>query len=206
MNKKVIKDTIILTVITLVSGLMLGFVFMITKEPIHRQEVLEKQRACEAVFTQAASFDNEHLIDVSKASDVLKGQYAECTIVEAIKALDSYGDCIGYVITVTTAEGYSGDITLLIGIQMNGTLNGIEFLEISETPGLGLNVTEDSFSNQFKNKRVERFVLKQDAVNSIGEVQAITSATISSNAVTKAVNAGLNFFHFMKTQGGSVNE
>ena len=50
---------------------------------------------------------------------------------------------IGYVLTVTDHEGYGGDIQFTMGVRIDGTLNGISFLSIGETAGLGMKATEE---------------------------------------------------------------
>lgn len=56
-----------------------------------------------------------------------------------MKAVDAQGEVLGYAINMTTSEGYGGDITFSMGIKNDGTMNGIEILEIGETAGLGMN-------------------------------------------------------------------
>ena len=57
---------------------------------------------------------------------------------KALEAKDGSGTLLGYVLTVTSREGYGGDITFTMGIRLDGTLNGISILSISETAGLGM--------------------------------------------------------------------
>ena len=57
---------------------------------------------------------------------------------EPLNGLDEDGAAVGYVITVTSHEGYGGDIQFLMGVNSDGSLNGISLLSISETPGLGM--------------------------------------------------------------------
>ena len=59
--------------------------------------------------------------------------------------------------TVTTSEGYGGDIQFAMGIQDDGTLNGISILSIGETAGLGMRANTDAFKDQFKDKKVDKF-------------------------------------------------
>lgn len=201
MNKKIIKDTLILVCITLIAGLALGLVYDITKEPIAKQKQITKENACKAVFAEADSFDTEHVVDVSKASEVIGDEYASCNIDEAIPALDKDGNCIGYAMTVTCSEGYGGDITVMIGITKDGTVNGIDFLALNETAGLGMEAKNPDFAGQFANKQVDSFVVTKNEAAQDSDIEAISAATITSNAVTKAVNAGLEYFRSL--EGGA---
>ena len=59
--KSMMKDAAILFVITLISGLLLGVVYEVTKEPIAVQEALRKNKACQEVFQDAANFETLEL-------------------------------------------------------------------------------------------------------------------------------------------------
>ena len=157
MKNKIVKDTLALTVITLVSGLLLGFVNDITAGPIASQQAKEKEEAYKAVFADAASF--EAVVsseDADLESYLDENGYTAQNIDEVMLARDNAGNELGYAFTVTTAEGYGGDIQFAMGIRDDGTLNGISILSISETAGLGMRATTDDFKNQFKDKNVEK--------------------------------------------------
>lgn len=207
MNKQIIKNTLILVCITLTAGLLLGFVYDITKEPIAEQKKIAKAEACEAVFAEADSFDTEHPYDVSDAPDILKGEYESCSIDEAVPALDAEGNLLGYAMTVTCSEGYGGDLTFMMGVTTDGMLNGIDFLSLSETAGLGMNAAEPEFKEQFEGRTSPKLTVTKDTASGEEEIQAISSATITSNAVTKGVNAGLLYYRAMTGQkGGNSDE
>lgn len=218
MNKEIIKNTLILIAITLVSGILLGLVYDITKEPIANQHAKAKADACKAVFTEADSFDTEHVLDVSNSAKVLKESfkarsnegimdYTTCTIDEMIPALNKNKECIGYAITVTCPEGYGGDITFIMGVTLDGTVNGIDFLTLNETAGLGMNAKEPAFAGQFAKKNVDLFSVTKDTSSGDDSIQAISAATITSNAVAKGVNAGLEYFRYVTgMKGGTINE
>lgn len=196
MNKQIIKNTIILACITLIAGIALGLVYDVTKEPIAEQQQLTKEKACKTVFAEADSFDIDNQLDVTDAGETLKEGYEGCTIDEAIPALDKKGNLLGYALTVTCSEGYGGNITLMMGVTVDGTLNGIEFLTINETAGLGMNAKEPAFKEQFKEKPAGELKVTKEDAPADDEIQAISAATITSKAVTKAVNAGREYITF----------
>lgn len=195
----ILKDTIILTIITLIAGGLLGFVYEVTKKPIANQQEKTKQEAYKAVFTEADSFEVCVEAEDKELAEALKKQGFEAQkINEVMEAKDASGKILGYAVNVTTSEGYGGDITFSMGIQLDGTLNGISILTIGETAGLGMNATKDEFKNQFADKKVETFEVTKSGANSENEIDAISGATITSKAVTGGVNAGICAFNYVK--------
>ena len=192
--KKILKDAFALLMITMVAGILLGFVFSITKEPIAQQEQLTKERSCQEVFADAVSFENDtdHL---ETAAEAMKAAgYEVQTLSEILVAKDASGNDLGYVLSLIDPEGYGGNISFMMGIRMDGTLNGISILAISETAGLGMNANTDAFKGQFANKKVEKFTFTKTGSTSDSEIDAISGATITTNAMTNGVNAGLAAF------------
>ena len=198
--KEMMKNTGIMLAITIVAGLVLGFVYQITKEPIAQQEAKAKQEACQEVFQDAASFEPMEIVATDDAGWAEAG-YAQESIDEVMSAMDASDSLLGYVITVTTKEGYGGDIQFSIGIRTDGTVNGMSILSISETAGLGMRADE-VLKPQFADKQVEKFEYTKSGAASESQIDAISGATITTNAVTNGVNAGLYYFQ-TKLGGGS---
>lgn len=200
MKNKIIHDTIILTVITIVAGFLLGLVHDITKKPIADAEFKKQQAAYQKVFADASSFEKYEDFNADAATKAAADAGFENDLVEAAQvALDESGNPLGYVITVTSTEGSQANITLSIGVTNEGVLNGYATTSISETPGLGSKVADDAFKAQFAGKDVEEYVVEKATVTSDNQILAVSGATISSRAVTNAVNAGLAYF---RTIGG----
>ncbi|MEF2767626.1 MAG: RnfABCDGE type electron transport complex subunit G [Dorea phocaeensis] len=186
---KIIKNTLILTVITLVAGLGLGFVYEITKEPIAQAQEAAKKEAWQAVFPEADLDEFEPMdVDQKAADKVIK----DLGIKGSIDEVCTVGED-GYVITTTDSEGYGGDIKITVGITADGTVNGVSILSISETAGLGMKAKEPAFYEQYQGKQTEKFVVSKDGGD--GEpIDALSGATITSRAVTGAVNAALSYY------------
>lgn len=203
--KEMMKNTGIMVAITLIAGLLLGIVYQVTKEPIALQEAKAKQEACQEVFADFAdaSFEAVEVAAVDEGAWNSAG-YGQETIDEVMVAKDSTGETLGYVVTVTTKEGYGGDIRFSVGVRMDGTVNGISILSISETAGLGMRA-EEVLKPQFANKNVEKFEYTKNGAAAENQVDAISGATITTNAVTNGVNAGLYYFQ-TQLKGGSGNE
>lgn len=202
---KILKNTMILTAITIVAGCLLGLVYEITKAPIAAAQENAKQIAYSKVVEDAASFSAYEAFNETEAAAALtEAGYTSDDITEVAVAEDNSGEAMGYVITVTSHEGYGGDIQLSVGILNDGTVKGIEMLSISETAGLGMKAKEDDFKNQFKDKQVEKFSYTKSGEEGDDKIDALSGATITTNAVTNAVDSAL--VYFQNVLGGSVNE
>lgn len=199
----ILKDTISITAITLVAGLALGVVQDITAGPIAEQKLKAKQEAYKAVFPEAETFGQVELGDQAEelAGILSENGYGAQSIDEVMTAFDASENEIGYAFTVTTSEGYGGDIQFAMGVQKDGTMNGISILSISETAGLGMKADTDAFKSQFQNKNVEKFTYTKNGAASEDEIDALSGATITTNAMTNGVNAGLCAFQYM--EGGA---
>ena len=145
--KKIIRDTLILTAITLISGLALATVYQITKQPIAQAEAAAELAAYEGVFPEAtfetlapASFD-------PVAAGVADG---EGVTVEAVAAARRDGQTVGYALKVTSPNGYGGNITVAVGVATDGSLTGISVISQSETAGLGAKCAAADFADQFR--------------------------------------------------------
>ena len=201
MKNKIIKDALALTLITLVAGVALGGVYEITKDPIARQEAQAKAEAYEQVFTDAAAFEAVEMDDTLTKTirDQLDQEgYKAQSIEEVMRAEDQSGETLGYAFTVVTSEGYGGDIQFSMGVQNDGTLNGISILSIGETAGLGMNADTPAFKNQFVGKQVEKLQYTKNGATQDDEINAISGATVTTNAMTNGVNAGLCAFRVME--------
>lgn len=203
--KKILKDALALFVITLIAGVALGYVYEITKGPIEASKLASKEKAYLTVYPEASSFQtHENLEKLLEEFPSLIQQegYKNVVIEEAYHAIGNDGEVMGIVTMITTGEGYSGDITITLGINNDKMVTGIEILSMSETAGLGMKAKDDDFKNQYKDKIVDRFmVTKSDAVNQ-DEIDAISGATVTSDAVTMAVNIGLLYVENYLKMGG----
>ena len=202
---KILKNTLILTAITVVAGCLLGLVYEITKGPIAVAQESAKQEAYRTVLADAEDFTSYEEFDAEESSSLLaEAGYTSDDINEVAVAKDQSGKAIGYVITVTSHEGYGGDIQISVGILNDGTVKGIEMLSIGETAGLGMKAKEPEFKDQFKDKQVEKFTYTKSGEKGDDKIDALSGATITTNAVTNAVDSALVYFY--NTLGGSGNE
>lgn len=201
---KIIKDALALTAITVVAGLALGGVHSITEGPIAEQQEKAKIEAYQEVFADAATFENVELTDELAAElreNLDSNGYTAQEIVEIMEAVDGSGNSLGYAFNVISGGGYGGDIQFSVGIQSDGTVNGIAILSIEETAGLGMNATTDGFKSQFANKNVEAFEVTKNGAASDEQIDALSGATITSKCMVNGVNAGICAFNVV--EGGN---
>lgn len=192
--KENIRSIITLTLITLVAGVLLGYVYELTKEPIAAKTLETKLNAYHKVFPQADDFTEGAFNDPDAAQAVLDSAgYPDERVDECLAAVDASGNILGYVLSVTTAEGYGGDIKVSMGVGADGVLKGIEILSISETAGLGMKADTDEFKGQFSGKNVSKFSYTKSGASADYEIDALSGATITTNAMVNAVNAGLEY-------------
>lgn len=191
--KEIIKSTSVLLIITLIAGFLLGFVNDMTKAPIAVRADEAKVESLESVI------DGEYTINMDKNIKDEVSFDADGVVIDEVYEFSDNGEFSGIVALVTSTEGYSGDIQLTVGIEMKSKSNkvgevcGIDFLSINETPGLGMNAKDESFISQFYGKS-EVLAVSKNAVSE-NQIDAVSGATITSEAVTDAVNAAISFYN-----------
>ena len=194
MNKKIVHDAMILTAFTLVIGLILGMVYMITKPRIDAANLEPAQKAYKEVFETADSFEALADFDKNEATDYIVSQGYTDSLDDVQVAKDASGNTVGYVITVTAKDASQATITFSVGIQNDGTVNGYSITDIAETPGLGMKAQDADFIAQFRNKLVDAFTVVKNPPASDSEIESISGATITSKAIANGCNAALVYF------------
>ncbi len=185
--KEISRLVLVLTLIAAGAGLILSLVEAVTREPIAEQRRLEMLKALQAVLPP---IDNSP--DTDTASLVVgknkKGKDIERTFYRGRMK----SELAGVAFKVVAPDGYSGNIEIMVGIDPQGVVSGIEILAHAETPGLGNKIEDDWFKQQFAGKGLDGtdWRVKKDG----GEFDEITGATISPRAVVKAVEGGLQFY------------
>lgn len=211
--KKNVKDALILTLITLISGVSLGAVHEITKNPIKQAREKATQDAYRNVFEKADSFSKVKGFDKKEATSLIqKKGYKDDEILNAMNAVDKSGKHLGFVITVVSHKGYGGDITFSMGVTDKGVMNGYSITEIHETAGLGMKAASDDqksdkdFCDQFKGLKVGKLEVVKGTGKKKTDIDAMSGATITSRAMTGGVNAGFEYYKSKLVSGGDKNE
>lgn len=183
--KEIIVPILVLLIICAGITAILASINGITAEPIAQQAEQKAQQARAIVLPDAQEYE-EVDIEADGVSDCYKGT--------------KDGETVGYTFTAS-ANGYGGAVEIMVGIESeSGEISGVSILSQSETPGLGANAVKTEFTDQFKQPAQELKVIK-NAEPADGEVEALTGATITSTAVTNAVNSAVAAYEEM-TKGG----
>ena len=151
-----------------------------TKAPIEAATIAANNATYKQVLPEAESFD-----DVEGSTE---------KIAETADEIAS-GAVVGHVINSLSNDSYGGAVKLSIGFDADGAITGVGIRETSDTPGLGLKAKDDDYRNQYVGKNCESLSVTKSGSASDTEINAISGATITSNATTNAVNAALYYLH-----------
>ena len=183
-----INMLVALLVIAAVSGGVLGLVYGVTKDTIAEVDQKKNEAAIKAVLP---------LENVTYKADTMQFTYEGVnTTFPCNLAFDANGNFQGAAVK-TSEGGFGGKIDMMVGFLADGTIKGTSVLSHAETPGLGANMT-GKFKDQFVDKNPNDFklIVKKDG----GDVDAITAATITSRAFSKAVDKAYQAFMANKAQ------
>ena len=186
-----------LTVICLITATLLAGVYHLTQPKILEQKRRQEQQALKEVFAEAGYF-----------KPVLKGE--KILYFKAYRDVDEK-KILGYAFKAQ-AQGYSSIIETMAAVDTQGRITGVKILSQNETPGLGARINEvlaqetfwqavkslyrqaekrpkksdePWFCAQFKGKEIEDLIVIQSPTEK--NIQAVTGATISSQALTDSV-------------------
>ena len=186
------KDAFILFAITLISGIALGGVYEVTKGPIEQATIEANNKTYRGVVPEASSFEETSDIDLEACNtELAASDFGGVGVETVMVAKDDAGSDLGYVINSYSNDSYGGKVSISVGIKDDGSITSIGFREISDTPGLGLKAKEDPFRTQYDGKSASELTVVKGGNAGDAEINAISGATITSNAVTNAVNAAL---------------
>lgn len=178
-REDIIKPVGVLLAICIIIPLALSITNKVTVKKIAELEAANSKK------------NMQSLIDADNFEECENG---EITYYAAING----GETAAYIFT-ESSKGYGGDVSVMTAIKPDGTVAGVAILDVSgETPGLGQNAAKESFFSQYIGLKKGVSVLKNGAKAENNEVDAVTGATITSTAVTRAVNKALDDFEKVK--------
>lgn len=163
-----VRLTVTLFAISAVCALLLGLMNMVTKDRID-QVAAEKKAAAMSAVLAADSYEQVAYTGT------------DATIDEVYRAGNA-----GWVVQVSPAGSFSGDLTIMVGVNSDLTVSGVEIVSSGETSGLGANAKKPVFRDQFVGKSGTVAVTKDGGV-----IDALTGATITSRAVSAGVTSAL---------------
>lgn len=180
---------IVLGLISAILGIVLGYVYTITKEPIAKVQIETLNKGIKAVVSGFDSLSNNYKVVANDATDSLI--FYDCY---------KEGEWIGTAVKTFDNNGFGGTISVMVGFNPNGSIIKTTILSHLETPGLGdkIDAKKSNFPTQFDGKDAANFKLsvKKDG----GDVDAITAATISSRAYCRSIDRA--YQAFMTVKGG----
>ncbi len=194
--KKDKKDNVIfllttrLAVITVCAGLILGLVYSVTEEPIARQEELKATTARQEVLPEATEF-----IPMEVEGSGVEGYDIITDVFEGV----ADGQTVGYTMSIAT-KGFSPNLIMTVGMDADGVITGVNIGGHEETPGLGANAVKPEFLGQYVGAGGSLAVVKTPG-GQTGEIVALTGATITSKAVTDAVNTARDYYSQYLAEG-----
>ncbi|NOY14220.1 MAG: RnfABCDGE type electron transport complex subunit G [Deltaproteobacteria bacterium] len=193
MFKEMSRLLISLTLIAVLAGVILSLVETATREPIKEQRRIQMLKALSAVLPEFDNSPDTDTVSLQNGVDK-KGKPVQIIFYRGREAQV----LVGTAFKVIAPDGYSGNIEIMVGVEPNDRLHGIEILSNAETPGLGAKIVKPAFKDQFKGKSLDNadWRVKKDG----GQFDQITGATISPRAVVKAVKKGLEFYRAHKVQ------
>lgn len=191
MKNETLRLMIKLCVICIIVAGVLAYVNSLTAPVIKANEQKLFNESMTEVLPSAVDFNE---VKDFEASDV-DGVYAESV----------YKSDNGYVVTTVCQEGYGGDIKVMVGIKDDLTVERVKIMAMSETAGLGAKASGEDFWGQYSGLKADIGVKKNNGGNSSDNtISAISGATVTSKAVTKAVNYALTVAN--ECAGGGTNE
>ena len=179
MSFSTLKPVIALFLFTAVAAVIVGFMHTITAEPIERRMFEREQDAINDIIPN--SFPHE-----TKELDL---PYS--TVWRLDSRENEQGELLGYVF-FARSRGYDGLVHMLVGFNTEGYILGVRIISHTETPGLGTVIVSEAFLSQFYGLR--------GPIEAIGnpqrphQIDVVTGATLSVNAVIHAVNDAWEVF------------
>jgi electron transport complex protein RnfG len=185
------KNTVGISIFAIVTAGLIAITQVSTKERIIENERAQQAKALYEIISRD-SIDNDLLQDIVTIEAPELG-YPLATIYQAkrnnqVKAV---------IVPVISPDGYSGDITLIVGINADNSVAGVRVLSHKETPGLGdkVDLRKSNWIMGFNQKSMtssndSNWAVKKDG----GQFDQFTGATITPRAVVNAVAQALRFF------------
>lgn len=183
----IIKPSVVLLCICIIIPLALSFTNKITADRI---------------ASLSAENEKKTMAQLIVANEFKAETYSKETEFNYNVALKE-GETVGYIF-VTSSKGYGGDVSVMTAVNTDGSVKSVAILDVSnETPGLGQNAAKSSFYNQYSEKTADVELVKNGADSEKNQVNAVTGATITSRAVTNAVNSALENYSLVTEVTGN---
>lgn len=195
-HNEILRPIFILTSICLIVSACLSLTNLLTHDRIKEREAMAQNEAMASLMPDS---------DFKKIELIGNEECLKSDVFSFYVALKS-SKTAGYVIT-TSAKGYGGDVRVMTALTSDKKVIGVNILSVAdETPGLGQNAGKPNFYEQMKGKCENIVLVKNSAQSAKNEINAVTGATITSKAVTKAVNQALEAAEIYETNFAGEGE
>ncbi|MFT5888306.1 MAG: electron transport complex protein RnfG [Zhongshania sp.] len=193
LGQSITKNGVLLGLFAIVTTGVIAGTYLSTRGLIQDNIRHAEERALLQIIPKSRH-DNSMLDDVDTVADTELLGLRESKKFYRATLNDKF---IGAILPATARDGYTGDIDMIVGINLNGTIAGVRVLSHRETPGLGDQVDYkkshwvDGFvGKSLSNPSSEKWTVKKDK----GVFDQFTGATITPRAVTAAVHRTLQYF------------
>ena len=178
--KNILIPALALFLTTAISTALLGIARDFTAAPIEMQRKKTQEKAMNEVLPDASAFTEISFAPTGSITRIFEGE--------------KDGAVTGYVVELSPS-GYGGEINMVVGISKeNDLVSGMRILNHSETPGLGALAAEENFYTRFNGKKLSPLTVVKTSPSADNEIEAITASTITSRAVTNAVNEAIEWY------------
>jgi len=182
--KYILKPAATLFITAIITVAALSIVYNLTLEPIEKQKNRTQEAAMREVMPKATEYIKMETEKTGNIIDVYEGYYSSVALDEKI--------LIGYVVQLSP-EGYSGNIDIIVGVSVaDNKISGMRVLRHTETPGLGALAVKEDFYRRYEDRELMLLGVVRSSPGE-NEIQAITSATITTKAITNAVNEAIEW-------------
>lgn len=187
--KDIVKPALVLVAVAVAVALALAFTYQVTKPLVDLRAAAELEAAKKEVLPSADAF-----------AKIDKGSLADDRVSEVFAGTTG-GQVAGWVFSVS-AKGYAGPVKATVGLDAGGKITGVKIAGHTETPGLGTKIFEPKFLAQYLGKTpATALTVTKTGSTRPEEIDAVSGATITSRALTRAVSAAVEYVLNLKKAG-----
>ncbi len=200
------KKKIPIFIIFLIACAIIAGGYFMTRSKLSIQEAEKQEQALTSVFPDAAKYTdaeyNKHFLTEYLSDHGI--EYTDVIVSKVVYAKNELNAVKGLIVFEECYKKYGGIISMAVGIQNNGMINGYYILNISEAKNLDLKVRDEEFKNQFVNKIVPAFILTDEEAHADNEISSAKGAYDASNAVVNGVNSAIYTLTFIDESMGGL--
>jgi len=187
--KHILKPAFALFLIAAITTSLLAYVYSLTAAPRENQIIKAKEKTMKLIFPNAVDF-TEIFSEKSGSID------------RVLESRDRDNIKLG-IIAELSPQGYSGNIYMMVGIsKTQNRIEGMRIIKHTETPGLGALAVKEKFYRKYENLMPVPLKVVRGTAAGENEIEAITGATITTRAITNAVNEAVEWYNTVYNNNG----